>query len=259
MRGWGSASRVGRLSVDVGGRPFRYRVAGAGSPLILIHGLSGSSRWWARNVDAFARQFRVYLVDLPGFGDNRGRRRFALESAAAELVAWMDAVGIARASIVGHSMGGFVAADLAASFSDRVDRLVLADAAVRPYDRRFLQPVVGGLGTAWRLPLGFLPVLVADAVRAGPRTLRLAMRALLNADLRARLDKIASPTLVIWGERDSLVPIAYGRRLAEALPDAGFAVIGQAGHNSMWDQPDAFNRVALAFLAGSRNDSALCE
>ena len=247
------------MSVEIDGKPFRYRVVGQGESLILIHGLSGSTRWWGRNVDALARHFRVYLVDLPGFGDNRGRRRFELVTAAAELIAWMGAVGIARASIVGHSMGGFVAADLAASAPDRVERLVLVDAVVRSYDRRFLQLAVCGFGAAWRLPVSFLPVLVPDAVRAGPRTLSLATRALLGVDLRARLDRIRAPTLVIWGERDTLVPLAYGQRLAGALPDAEFVLIERAGHNPMWDHPEAFNRAVLTFLKGSKNDSVPCD
>src|SRR6266511_901884 len=99
----------------VQGDPVRYRVAGQGEPIVLVHGLSGSSRWWVRNVGALTTHRRVYLVDLPGFGSMRHLyRHFVLEEAAPWLYAWMQAVGLTRADVVGHSMGGYIALRLAA-------------------------------------------------------------------------------------------------------------------------------------------------
>ncbi|HUG13873.1 MAG TPA: alpha/beta fold hydrolase, partial [Thermomicrobiales bacterium] len=92
---------------------------GAGPPLVLVHGLSASSRWWQRNIPALAREHHVYAIELPGFGANRSRplsRRqatFVLRDASRQLATWMDEAGIERASVVGHSMGGYIAADLA--------------------------------------------------------------------------------------------------------------------------------------------------
>lgn len=93
----------------VGGHRVRYEVVGEGEPVVLVHGLSGSTRWWARNTAALATEYQVYLVDLPGFGAMRRlRRRFVLAEAASWLSAWMEAVGLQSAHLVGHSMGGYV-------------------------------------------------------------------------------------------------------------------------------------------------------
>ena len=236
-------------------REVAYRVAGSGTPVVLIHGLSGSTRWWDASLPGLAEHFSVYAVDLPGFGDNRRTEPFALEMAAERLAAWMDAVGIERASIVGHSMGGYVAADLAARFPERVERLVLVDGVARPYEHPLRQPVRGVLDTVRTLPVRYWRTLLGDALRAGPATLRNATRAVLAADLRPRLGQIEAPTLVIWGERDNLVPLEYGKLLAEALPTARLAVIDRAGHNPMWDQPAEFNQLMIDFLSGKDRNS----
>lgn len=230
------------------GRAVHYRTAGAGPPVILVHGLSGSFRWWGRNIEALGRRLTVYAIDLPGFGDNRGRRAFVLKDAADHLLAWMDAAGIDRASVIGHSMGGSIAIDLASSVPERVDRLLLVDTPALPDARGLVQLARDGAAAARRLPLRFVPVLLSDALRAGPFTIGTAGREMLAADLTSRLSAIAAPALVIWGAEDHLFPPAYGRLVADALPGSGFIVIDKAGHNPMWDQPAAFNHAAIAFL-----------
>jgi pimeloyl-ACP methyl ester carboxylesterase len=188
----------------------------------------------------------VYVLDLVGFGGNRGR--FVLDQAAEALKRWMDETGMASATIFGHSMGGLIACELAADYPSRVERLVLVDAAawplrLRPRRRRVLGAMVG----PFTMPLRFHPVLVADAWRAGPRTT--ALRQLEAADVRAKLDHVHHPALAVWGARDTLVPVEDGRLLTRALPNARFEVIRGAGHNPMWDRPLEFNRLALEFLA----------
>jgi pimeloyl-ACP methyl ester carboxylesterase len=238
-----------RHRVRVGDAAIAYQVGGTGPPVILIHGLSGSARWWAKNVEDLTQDFRVYAVDLLGFGASGGRQRFLLDQAAAILAAWMDRIGIARASVVGHSMGAFVAAELAADYPERVERLVLVAPAMLPYERRLWHPTRGLLGTLRQVPGGFLPMLIADAVRAGPITLPSAARQLLTADLRPKFERIMAPTLVVCGERDRLVPPAFGQRLVRDLPNAELVVLPDADHNPMWEQPAAFNRIVRAFLA----------
>src|SRR5579883_1986232 len=101
--------------VQIHGWPVHYEVAGEGEPLVLVHGLSESTRLWYRNVPELAERYRVYLVDLPGFGAMRKfRRQFSLEGCGPWLGQWMEAVGIETASLVGHSMGGYVCMSLAA-------------------------------------------------------------------------------------------------------------------------------------------------
>jgi pimeloyl-ACP methyl ester carboxylesterase len=241
------AGPVKRRYSQVGSGTIYTEISGSGQPLILVHGLGGSTRWWARNVPALARSCRVYVLDLLGFGRSRGQR-FVLRDAAGLLVHWMDQLGLARASIVGHSMGGFIAAYIAAQFPERVERLVLVDAAALPLERldlRHAWRIVRGLP---HLPLTLLPVLCTDALRAGPVTLSKALRELLSMDIRPDLARIEAPTLILWGEHDATLPVAVGRRLHAHLPQAAFLVIAGAGHQPMWECPTAFNQAVLQFL-----------
>ena len=226
-----------------------YEEAGAGPPVILVHGLAGSSRWWRRNIEALARHYHVYVIDLIGFGRSQGRHSFVLNEAAESLRAWMDRLGLEEASVIGHSMGGVIAIDLAAQFPERVRRLVLVDAAAFSFfERALLHNAVGLAKTLWYLPFGFLPLLFTDAFRAGPWTLWKAGRELLTTDIRTLLARMAVPALIVWGERDRVVPIEIGKRLHEELPGAELVVLEEAGHNPMWDRPEAFNRTVLSFL-----------
>ena len=238
-----------RRRVLVRGKTIAYESAGSGPPLILVHGLSGSTRWWRHNLHPLARHFRVHLVDLIGFGASRGHR-FVLDEAAATLAEWMELIGTPRANMVGHSMGGLVAADLAASFPERVERLALVSAAAVPLGRRYFRHAGGLLGALRYTMPSFWPVLAADAARAGPATLLRAISQLLAADISPRLAAIQAPCLIVWGEHDRLVPLALGRQLHSYLPLAHFVVIPGAGHVPMWERPQVFNRELLRFLLG---------
>ena len=247
-RGAGISAREVRVS----GYKIRYEVAGEeGEPVVLVHGLSGSTRWWAHNVPALARHHRVYLVDLPGFGAmRRARRRFALTEAAAWLHGWMEAVGLEGTHLVGHSMGGYIAIRLAARWPEAVRRLALVSPAVLPEDRSMLGYLFPLLGAALYARPSFLPVLVRDALRMGPATLLLASRDLLAGGARGDLRKIAAPTLLVWGENDTLIPPAIGDLLRAEIPDSRLLVLEGAAHVPMFDLPEDFDAALLAFLAG---------
>lgn len=226
-----------------------FQVIGDGPPVVLVHGLSGSSRWWRYNIGPLAQRFRIHVINLTGFGASRGYR-FALRDAAAHLATWMEHIGIARASVVGHSMGGHIAADLAAEHPNRVERLVLVDAAVLPFGLSYFQHVRSLAREVRHVRPNFLPILVTDALRAGPRTLWRAADELLHADLSLKLERIVAPTLLVWGEYDALVPVTFGRSLRSAMPGAELVIIAGAGHNAMWNCPAAFNHEVIAFLEG---------
>ncbi|HKH11408.1 MAG TPA: alpha/beta fold hydrolase [Rubrobacter sp.] len=261
MTGWqDGGSRGGTPEVGAGiswrevlvsGQPVRYEVAGRGDPVVLVHGLSGSTRWWARNVPDLARHHRVYLVNLPGFGTFRpSGRRFVLAEAASWLLAWMEAVGLEGAHMVGHSMGGYLCLKIAARRPGVVRRLVLVDPAGMPPGRTMLGhlgPLL--LATRYARPT-FLPVLVRDAIYAGPLTLFRTARDLLAEDVRGDLSRVGMPTLLVWGDRDPLIPPSIGDLMRAEIPDCRLLVIEGAGHNPMFDRPEAFNAALLAFLAG---------
>jgi pimeloyl-ACP methyl ester carboxylesterase len=245
-----NSSRLERRRAKIGPATIAYGVAGIGPPVVLVHGLSGSSRWWRRNIGALTPYRRVYVVDLIGFGASRARQQFALAEASDYLVRWLDQLELERVGLVGHSMGGLIAAELAADAPDRVDRLVLVDPAALPLDAHLLTHALGLLYELRYISPSFLPVLLADALRAGPLTLWRAATALMLADLRPKLAQIRAPTLVIWGEHDALVPLAFAQQLAQYLRYEELVVIKGAGHVPMWDRPQDFNRVLTKFLIG---------
>jgi pimeloyl-ACP methyl ester carboxylesterase len=238
--------------VRVEGYPVRYSVAGEGDSVVLVHGLSGSMRWWSRNVPALAERYRVHLVNLPGFGTVRPpRRRFVLAEAASWLLAWIEAVGLeGGVHLVGHSMGGYLSLRLAARRPEVVRKLVLVDPAGVPSGRGMLGHLVPLLLAARCATPAFLPVLARDALYAGPATLLRASRDLLAEDVRGDLRRVEAPALLIWGKNDTLIPPSAGELMRAEIPDSRLLVIEGAGHNPMFDRPREFDRALLAFLAG---------
>jgi pimeloyl-ACP methyl ester carboxylesterase len=243
--------RLNEAVVQVAGHPVRYRVTGAGEPVVLVHGLAGSALWWTRTIPALAPRHRPYLVDLPGFGEMRRHPGgFVLAEAAAWLAMWMEAVGLRSADVVGHSMGGYIALRLAAQRPDLVRRLVLvAPAGVPP--GRSITNYLGPLLTALRsLSPAFLALVLRDALRAGPVTLWRAARDLLAEDARLDFESVTIPTLLVWGEKDPLVPPTVGRLMREKIPNSQLVILPGAGHMPMFERPEELNRVLLDFLAG---------
>jgi pimeloyl-ACP methyl ester carboxylesterase len=243
--------KLTRREIQVGQQTVYYQVAGQGEPLILIHGLSASSRWWVRNIDALAQHYQLYLIDLPGFGIMRHlHRRFALDEIASGLVLWMEATGISRADFLGHSMGGYICLWLAAHHPERVQHLVLVSPAGVPHIRSvpgYTLPLLRAI--RYSRP-SFYSILASDALRAGPLTILRAAQDLLTRDIRDCLKDISAPTLLIWGEDDALVPPVFGDILQQKIQGARLLMLKKAGHVSMFDQAEQFNSAVLSFLAG---------
>jgi pimeloyl-ACP methyl ester carboxylesterase len=217
----------------------------------MIHGLGGSSRCWAWTVPALAARYRVHLVDLPGFGAlRRLHRRFALATAAAWLEEWMRAAGVERAHLVGHSMGAIISTQLATALPDRVDRLVLVSAAGVPTGR-------SRLGCLRRLPAGWRHrapggwrLVLPDALLTRPWLVWRTARAVLTHDVRATLGDVRSPTLVVWGADDPMLPAEAAGVFRRGIPDARVLLLPGAGHMPMITRAADFNRALLAFLGG---------
>lgn len=239
----------------IGRRPARqpivHEASGDGPPLVLVHGLSGSRNWWQHNVSALSRHFRVYSIDLPGFGDSRSLGRPRLDQAVLELIYWMDCHELHRVSIAGHSLGGMIAARLAAESPARIQRLILVSAALLTFDPGLKRRTFGLARESGRMPIRGLAMMGRDAVRAGPLNLIFATQQLLSADWTDQLHAVQAPTLVLWGAEDALVPSVVGVRIAAAIPDSRLVILPSASHVPMWDAPDAFNREVIRFLKDS--------
>lgn len=229
------------------GALLRWREYGSGPPMVLVHGLSGSGLWWSRNLPALSAHYRVYVLELSGYGSACGRPSLGVQASAGLICAWLQAQHISGAVLVGHSMGGQIATLVASRCPERLRALVLASST------GLLKASLGWemLQLPRALITGradFVPTIAFDALRAGPCNLLYSARSLLGHSTRDLLPNISVPTLVVWGGRDALVPPALGRALARAVPGAQYTEFPHAGHVVMVDAAGPFNCAVLNFL-----------
>jgi pimeloyl-ACP methyl ester carboxylesterase len=242
--------KISKQTVRVNGRPIYYEVAGEGEPIVLVHGLSESTRLWYRNLPALAERYRVYLVDLPGFGAMRKfHRLFTLEGSAPWLDQWMEAVGIETASLVGHSMGGYVCMSLAALRPEKIKRLVLVDSIGIPPHHTVGQLVYPALKSIIRTTPSFWFCINYDYLRAGPAMVLKAARQIVALDATSLISSLRVPALIVWGEDDDLVPLSAGRQLHQLLAGSRLLIL-PGNHFCMFEHPGEFNSALCTFLQG---------
>jgi pimeloyl-ACP methyl ester carboxylesterase len=221
-------------------------VSGGGPPVVLLHGLAGSRRWWRATVPPLARAYEVHVPELFALrGDDRRVATPRLSRLVRLLADWLRLLD--RGSVA------LIATHIAAHHPDLVRRLVLVDSTGLPRNLTPGELLRFSLGfvtpAAWGSPT-FLPTIGVDSLRAGPTRLLTAFHSILTDDVRPLLPRISVPTAVVWGELDPLVPLAAARMLAASIPGARLHLIPGAAHNPMIDRPDAFNRLLMAILAG---------
>lgn len=249
MSTWYSSIPVHSRYARVGSTRLHYQAAGAGPPLVLVHGFSASSSWWRRNIRELATRYRVYALDLNGFGRSWPKHRFSLEGAVDNILLWMRAVGLESAHFCGHSMGGHICIRLAARQPARVRKLVLVCASGLPFNSRLGPLVWRNLRPGRRYGFRLTPTAVRTTLQAGPLVLYGALRDVLRDDVREALEGITAPTLIVWGEQDTLVPLELGQALHQAMPNSRFVVVPDAGHHVSFDQAALFNQLVLDFLS----------
>jgi pimeloyl-ACP methyl ester carboxylesterase len=227
--------------VEVDGRGVRYRVTGTGRPLVLVHGLAGSWRWWSPMFEQLGTQREVNVVDLP-------RPQGVVQAAdlSSWLGLWLDAAGLERVDVAGHSLGGLVAAELAACRQERIRRLVLVAPAGIPCGRSLPRRALGLVDALYDVH-AWLPMVAADAIRTGPITLIRGIAFCSSRDLRRDLSTVRAPTLLAWGEHDRLVPFPIAREWQRMLPTARLAQLS-CGHVPMLEAPQELAARMLSFL-----------
>jgi pimeloyl-ACP methyl ester carboxylesterase len=276
--------------VRIGGRATNVVDIGSGpDTIVFVHGLAGSWQNWLEQIPHFARSHRVIAPDLPGFGHSEmPGEKISIPGYGRLLDALLQELGVERAAFVGNSMGGFVAAEVSIQFPALVDRLVLVSAAgLSLEDRRDLQ--VLSFTRRTETALAFLSGWVAtrsETLTRRPRMRRLLLQnvayraeklpapliaeqvrgsgkpgfvdafdALTHYSVRDRLEEISCPTLVVWGEKDRLVPVRGAWEFERLIPDARAVVWAKTGHVAMFERPDAFNRLLGEFLAEPREQA----
>ncbi|MGH2834799.1 MAG: alpha/beta fold hydrolase [Solirubrobacteraceae bacterium] len=247
--------------MHISGLRVRRLVRGAGEDLLVLPGWGASIEAVYPIVTGLAPVARVHALDLPGFGESEmPPEPWGVQEYQAFVAAYMDAAGIARANVVGHSNGGRIAIRMAATEPSRVAKLVLVDAAgIRPkrtfrWYRRVGMAKVGKyaaryLGAPGERLRETLVGRAASTDYAAAGELRPTLVKLVNADLRPFMPDIAASTLLVWGADDADTPVAMAREMERLIPDAGLVVLEGAGHYSYLDQSARFTRIVSHFLA----------
>ena len=269
-------------------RAVNYVEIGSGPPLLFVHGLSGRWANWLENIPEFARDHRVIAVDLPGFGDSEMPREKISISGYGEFVCrFLDELGIESAILVGNSMGGFISAEVAIKRPEKVEKLVLVSAAGLTIEHQRREPVLKALYATEsvaqfviarlvgrseemvgrprgrRLAMWFVsplaeqlaPELIIEQSRgAGKPGFLPALDALTDYPIRDRLGDVRAPTLIVWGEKDLLVPVRDAYEFDELIPDSELVVYPGVGHVAMLEVPERFNADVRRFLSDDRRE-----
>jgi len=267
--------------LQINGHTIFYVVKGEGEPLLLIHGF-GAGMWvWEKQIEVLSHSYRVYAIDLIGHGfSDRPKIDYNAETYIHFMEAFMDGVGIEKATLIGNSMGGGIAWAMAILFPERVNRLILIDCMPPDVLHQVSNDSFKTLVALNRIP--FLPYLiigsrsgrsikwilqecVSDLPHITPEvvdrqyqlsrikgttwvlysTLRHAEDAMRFKD---SVGLIRQPTLLIWGERDLIFSPSIGERLHQLIRNSNFQVIKGSGHIPMWETSEEVNQLILSFL-----------
>ena len=258
--------------VDVG--------AGESPPIVFVHGLSGCWQNWLENLPYFAQKRRCIAMDLPGFGySDMPAEKISMSGYARQVDTLCEQLGLGPCVVVGNSMGGFVTAELAIRYPQRVERACLVAAAGISITSLRRTPVLtgarilGALGAAsaaqsrfmvarprlrwaftnfvFRHPSRIAPDLMYEQVRgAGKPGLVDALDGLTSYDFRDRLPEIKAPMLIIWGDSDMLVPTEDAHEYERLIPESRTVILEDTGHVPMLERPTKFNELLDEFIEG---------
>lgn len=274
--------------VRAGGRWLHYVSAGESAAatdpaVILLHGFGVWGFNWRFNLGPLAVRHRVLVPDLPGWGlsEKGARVDYSFRAQIDAVAAFMDAVGVSTATLVGNSMGGEVAWRFALRRPERVERLVLIGSsayidtlppiarrlAVLPGAAWFVRLLIGNrrfmlraMREAYYAPGGLVTPDALDGYLLPLRTPAAAhalIATLGSIDFGAdtsRIREVRHPTLVVWGEDDPWIPLFHGLRLAAEIPGARLEVLPRTGHSPQEEHPDEVNRLIEDFVAASRQE-----
>lgn len=243
----------------------RVLSAGAGDPLLVLHGAGGGGFWLPVH-EALSKSFRVIAPVCPGFaGTERPENFDSMEDYTFHHLDLMDALGLGSARVLGISIGGWMAADLASRYPERVSKLVLVGASGLHVEEAPI-PDIFALPIEQLLPLLFEDLTAAMALMPGSMD-----QAFIEAQLRERatvahlawtpyfhdprlprrLARVTAPSLLVWGEKDRFTGVAHGKAYERLLPESRLIQIPDCGHLPPIEQPEKFCEAALPFLKDS--------
>ena len=275
---WRSKYAPGKI-LDIDGLSTHYIECGQGEPVILIHGFYQDLNTWIKNIDALARHFKVFAYDLWGLGySTRQAHEYGYPLYVNQLSHFLDALGIKKAHLIGHSLGGGTAIAFSAQNKERVNKLILVDSAGIPRSLPFRSkifnlPNVGELLMSFNTNIirrkTFTDLWIYDTKVLSPELFEQlfrfqkiegsskAMLTILRKDffntLSTEIDLLRTldiPTMVIWGEKDRNIPLETGVEMHRRLKGSRFEAFPNAGHMSNLEFPAKFNQLVLDFLRG---------
>ena len=244
-----------------------------GTAVLLLHGIGGGQSMWLDGGSGTANAlsqagYRALAIDLPGYGDSDGAPD--MDSMVQAVLDVAEHIGAARTVLLGHSMGGMVAQEVAARYPQRLNGLILACTSASfgkadgAWQAQFvaerLAPLDAGLGMAGmaqklvpglvspQAPAAALQIAVDVMARVPEATYRSALRAIAGFDRRAALAQIAVPTLLLAAEHDRTAPPEVMQRMAARIAGSSYHCLADAGHIANLEAPAAFNAAVLAFL-----------
>ncbi len=266
--------------VTVDGKKVHYVEKGDGKPVILIHGFLYNTVMWKQNVDALAKKFKVYAVDLFGWGysERLNSSDYGFPRYAKQIVGFMDALKISKASLVGQSMGGGISVYVAAHYPDKVDKLVLVDPAAipypmtpigwiyqRPFVGEFLNAIPGdalmesNIKTIWfydpnKVTKEYVQeVLQPFCIKGSYEGLMYILRNMLKPPYVENevniLTKMNKPILIVHGREDKAVPVDRSEQLSKLWKGSKLVIFEKAGHSPHEEYPGKFNALAVDFLS----------
>jgi pimeloyl-ACP methyl ester carboxylesterase len=259
-------TNITRKYIDVRGCNVRYYTGGQGDPLIVIHGGGGDASTWEKNIEELSASYTVYAPDLPGYG---GSQALDGHYFIPELTEFIDdfsaSLGLDKFYLVGHSLGGGVALNYALQFPDRTKKLVLVSSLclgreialwVRVLSLPAILRTVGAITMAafqgikwiiknlWRGMEFVIPFSPASITIGGSVSTFKEQRLVLAH----RFSELVAPTLLVWGARDSVVPVRHAYVAAESIPDCQLKVFEKRGHNVHREEVGEFSQVIRGFL-----------
>ena len=257
--------------IAIFGQKINYVEAGSGPTVILLHGLGSSSQSWQLNIAPLAEKFHVFVPDQIGFGKSaKPLVNYRIRTYVDFLDQFCKQLKIARATLVGASMGGWIAATFTAAFPDRVDKLVLVDAAgyappktVDPRTFYSLNPTTREGMKALVAKVFYSKIFQTDAAIDAAMAARLAagdgytINSITESVIRGEdflddsVKTIKRPTLIIWGREDGLTPLADGERFNKDIAGSKLVVLEQCGHAPNFEKAAEFNAALMKFLTDS--------
>jgi pimeloyl-ACP methyl ester carboxylesterase len=245
---------------------YAYKGDPSGIPVILLHGYGDSWFSYSSVLPLLDKKYRVYIPDQRGHGQSdHPANGYELRQFAADALAFMDALNLKQATIVGHSMGSFIAQHVAAQAPERVTRLVLVGSAtsIRNNVVVDLQREINALKDSVPekfvrdfqssmsfepLPEQFLNGVIKESMKLPARVWREVMAQMLAPEAAAELRKIKAPTLIIWGDKETIFPRSEQDRLVSALHNAVLKVYPNTGHVPNWERPEQFAKDLQEFI-----------